>query len=480
MNKLLYIDNSGSFQTTNVTYYSNLYSTSDFRLTIPTLSTNYFDIPIFGGNSAGLLVTGIWVEGTTTASRWSSGGLFFMNSTNKKMFLKKINYFNDWGFGYYNCQKNIPLNSDLTGTFSAAKLKNIGNISDDSVLTIKNGGTGLNVLSQSSILYFVSSSLTQSVESVLPYNDYYVISNNGTPDFIQEQPEISYSETYNPLVYYYTCSGGQQNTLYNMEKPYGYTRMKIILMSGGGGGASGYYGVNGTTSYNKSASGGGCGQLLVRDVDVIKDSFQCTISVGAGGLGGTRNSSTNSTTNTGVDGSAGQNTYINSQYFNITSYGGGGGRFSGITASYSASDFPKNNPYILSGGFGGTVARTGSSGRGLADGRIRKNSSFVLGGNGGNITLSDRGNPGADGGFVTVPIGFFPHYIKIGTGGGGGAGSPANVNGYGGYGGNAVYGGGGGGGGADVASSGRARNLSSLLSKGGSGGDGYAIVVLYE
>lgn len=266
-------------------------------------------------------------------------------------------------------------------------------------------------------------------------------------------------------------------------KPAGAKSVHVQLIAAGGGGGSGRRGAAGSARFGGGgASGGG----------IAEKTFQAsylgsteTVTVGAGGAGGTAQSVNDTDGNNGVDGGP-------------TSFGGwlkaafglkgGGGTAAagaagaavmgypdpGVFATYgqggasstSATAGAGINPTtgIPPGGGGGGGLDTGNTPRagGAGGGGLGTNgyATAIPGGAGGTVGAGQAGTPGTA---ITalVPFG--------GSGGGGGAANASAAAGAGAAGGK--YGAGGGGGGASV--NGQTSGV------GGAGADGLAIITTY-
>jgi len=247
--------------------------------------------------------------------------------------------------------------------------------------------------------------------------------------------------------------------------------VRVFLVAGGGGGASGQ--VRAAPTACIGGGGGSAGAVVDVIIPASYAGSSQTITVGAGGNGGSVSSGSGFNAGTG-----GGNSSFGSLVFAI---GGGkasnnvGGAAIGISQHYSGTGFytapsggagggaaPSVTKFVSSGGGGGggiTAATPGALVLAQAGSSVTGAGSVFLGSSGNySAGAAGAGAVGTDG----------PTVLGIGLGGGGGG---ANISGNGYSGGNGGYGGGGGGGG------GCARSGNS--GAGGNGGAGYVIVTQY-
>lgn len=294
--------------------------------------------------------------------------------------------------------------------------------------------------------------------------------------------------------------------------PSGYGASKPLLVDleicgGGGGGGGGAYSAS---AEGRGGGGGGSGVTTV--FDRVSLTANATITIGAGGTGGTAGGAT------GTAGASGGASNVNSTYY---SPGGGGGSGAVITASSRYGKMVNTYGYFIPGGYAGSslggVGGAGGSG-GDASGTLQSNPQnglYYAGGIYGYPSMRYNDNTdssttqlasGADtndgkglamimsqGNSGTVAI--RPLLLQRGGGGGGSSGSSANTYGIGGGAGTKTAGGlqgirsqttgnkngssatdagcGGGGGGGSWNSGGAA-------GAGGNGGAGYITVYWWE
>lgn len=262
-------------------------------------------------------------------------------------------------------------------------------------------------------------------------------------------------------------------------KPAGAKTADVYLMGGGGGGGSGRCDVAGTV---RCAGGGGASSLIVaRKFDASLISSSVTITVGAGGTGGTGKATVGDgnpgtaggdttfgaylkalggaagaagTASSGVGGSA---TVQQSSIFNTIQRGGASASATGTNAATAGLN---DIPSPLGGGAGGGVSAANASGQGSSGGSITSSIADNLGISGGAAGAAAPANAG-DGNNTAWMFG-----LQIGTGGGGSRGGVSTNSGNGGNGGKGA-----GGGGAGAVTSGFTGG------NGGNGGDGWAIVI---
>lgn len=267
-------------------------------------------------------------------------------------------------------------------------------------------------------------------------------------------------------------------------KPAGAKLVQVLCIGAGAGGGSGARGAAGTEKLG--GGGGAAGQRVV--ASFIASSFAGTesVTVGAGGTGGTAKT-TDGAGNNGTAGGASAFTSV------ITALGGdyglGGATATGATAGgqgylsfrdfaqlqapdggSSASDTAAatrpDDPYYhsSSGGGGGTINAAGTLRRGAEGGRVLEAdfSSIITGGSNASGAAGTNGGNGNSSNTYLVASG----------GGGGNSGDAAGTvaGGNGGNGG-AQYGAGGGGGGSSV--------TGANSGAGGNGGDGFVRIITY-
>jgi len=254
--------------------------------------------------------------------------------------------------------------------------------------------------------------------------------------------------------------------------PLGYTHVNYIVVGGGGGALNDSY----------AGSGGGAGGYASGTIILNSDNRQFTLTIGVGGAGGSGNVNNSS---------SGTATSLNNATIIATAYGGVGGS-GGRSDSCSATGG--------SGGSGGSGVTGGSGGKVWGDDG---------GGGGGGICnasaidycqSSDQHNYGGDGKEHNCNQDFSEledkdgNPVPVGTVGSGGGGddssnssrAPKNTTligsggsgpGYfGGNGGDGRLGGGGGG----AAGGGVTTSTSNISFTGGSGGNGFVILKLYN
>ena len=275
---------------------------------------------------------------------------------------------------------------------------------------------------------------------------------------------------------------------FTWTKPAGAKWVKIILYAGGGGGGSG---AMQPTTNSSGGGGGGCGGTLIV-WEAHADTFASTetITIGAGGAGGTPrlgtgngnaglNGGTTSFgslfrtpggapgqggTNTG--GGSGGTTRFSSNYFTtLANTGGGAGA---LAAGGAGANSVSPQIFVALGGGGGAGRTTvlterlgGAGGSSIAATAFTGGTiSSYAGGAGGNPATTINGSNGLNAGNED---------FRAGTGGGGGGYKPSTIGGNGGNGGWPAGGGGGGGASDDGFNSGA----------GGQGGNGYAVIITY-
>jgi hypothetical protein len=215
----------------------------------------------------------------------------------------------------------------------------------------------------------------------------------------------------------------------------------------GGGGAGGYRSSNST--YGSSGGGGSAESSLTFDKGIVY-----TITVGAGGNGGTLNKAPNAG---GESGTSGSNSSISGTGITtITSTGGGAGTTS--TSSSGGSG----------GGSSGGGAGSGTANQGFAGGNFNGSSVYQAGGGGGSSAVGVNGNAAGTGPNGTGAGGAGTSSTITGTGvtragGGGGGRYQGSSTGTGGTG-----GGGAGGSGTNPATAG----VAGTVNTGGGGGGG--------
>lgn len=262
----------------------------------------------------------------------------------------------------------------------------------------------------------------------------------------------------------------------NWTPPAGAVRCFAIVIGAGGGGGSGRRGAAGTVRCGGGA--GGSGGRSIADFHIANLTVPVAITIGAGGAGGAAKTTDDTNGSNATDGgNSSFGTYL-------TANGGGGGN--GGTATTGAAGNAGNALY--SAGSNGAAANTSG-----AAGTAGSNPLYSSGGggSGGGITVGDNTSAGGAGrgsalyadGTSTYATpgaagaanggnggnGAANTALRMGSGGGGGGSSKTSAAGAGGNGGG--YGAGGGGGGA---------SLNGFNSgAGGTGSDGYVIVVSY-
>ena len=259
--------------------------------------------------------------------------------------------------------------------------------------------------------------------------------------------------------------------VYPWVKPVGAKSVWVKVIGSGGGGGSGRRGA--ALSNRAGGGGGGGGGWSERWFRAASLPALVSITVGAGGLGGGRQTVDNSN---GISAGAG-----NFSFFGTLLRARGGGSGNGGTLGTGAFG-NGGTGWTAPGGFGGAGnnnanGSTGSVNAGLIGGPRG-------GGGGGGIDLANSLFSGGNGGeYTTTEIlaGPLGGVAPNGSGGNaisvafdtstGGAGGGATNNSVGGNGGNGSEGSGGGGGGASP--------NGNSSGKGGDGGDGYVIVITY-
>lgn len=259
----------------------------------------------------------------------------------------------------------------------------------------------------------------------------------------------------------------------------GCTMAEIHMIGGGGGGGSG------RRSNAGGAAGGGAGGQggaygIIR-VPLTFLSATATVTVGVGGAGGAKRT----TTNPGLDGTAGEDTTFVSGSYTLRARGGAGGLGGTFTAGGAAGTAIRDSSAGLwpggpgaAGGYNGTVganadavptgAAAGGGGGGGGGGSTNGTSNNGSGGDGAASwdTSGSIGRAGATA--VTTPSAKMTGHALPGGGAGGSGGNYTAAVAAGGTGG--LYGGGGGGGGGTAGFDSGA---------GGTGGDGIVVVVCY-
>lgn len=275
----------------------------------------------------------------------------------------------------------------------------------------------------------------------------------------------------------YTTTVGSPFTL---AIPAHTTMIEIEACGGGGGGGSGRKNLPANGVYGGGGGAGGAYSSVVLNAATVRAiSSNLTISIGAGGLGGS--AQTVDSTN-GITGSNGGDTTISAGATTLLVAPGGSGGQPGTNTNGLGGVGPS---WYLSGGNGGSSSNTlapaqpalaGFAGAGGAGGGITTAATALNGGNGGhggdlrvdNVARTGQGGNAAtprDGTNATVSSTYSPT-----GGGGGGGGAGRNGGGPAGNGGNGIQGSGGGGGGGNT-------NLAGNDSgKGGDGGTGWCVV----
>ena len=195
--------------------------------------------------------------------------------------------------------------------------------------------------------------------------------------------------------------------------PSDVTQVEVLVVAGGGG--------TGHSEYHNG--GGGGGGLIYNNSYPVVPGQTYTVTVGAGGTGGTSNSSGNQT--------AGGNSIFGS----LTALGGGKG---GSHSTYPGGNGGSGGGGAENGGAGSRVAGTGTPGQGFA-GAVGFNGGQGAGGGGGaggpgevgvNNSRGGNGGPGLQFGISGTPT----YY----AGGGGGANYYGNTTSSGGLGGGGI------------------------------------------
>jgi hypothetical protein len=258
-------------------------------------------------------------------------------------------------------------------------------------------------------------------------------------------------------------------------KPTGAKVINIQLLAGGGGGGGGFKNVA-STNRSGGAGGGGGGFLSANIPAQLLPETPISITIGAGGLGGSGSTNNGVTGGAGVlggatifgSGASGEITYI------ATGGAGGGGGSGAVSAvgfgSLNANSGGQGN--IGNGAVGQPSAANsnhfmGGAGGGGAGG-INNSNATSTGLNGGRSNLLNLTGGASNGGAGQNNTNAVNGLFAVGSGGGGGN-SSRTVNGT--SGGNGGFpSSGGGGGGASEAGNGGA---------GGTGGAGMAIITTY-
>jgi hypothetical protein len=266
-------------------------------------------------------------------------------------------------------------------------------------------------------------------------------------------------------------------------KPAGAKMLQVELVGGGGGGGGGRRGAAGTA---RGGGGGGAGAghtVLLIDPESLSGTE--TVTVGAGGVGGT---AAGNDTNGGAGAAGGDTTFGP-----LKAFGGNGGAGGNNTAqaaggaSASVRGFIINSSHnTAAGGSGGYEAASAGAGTGSTNaGNIWPAS----GGGGSRITSANGLHNSAPGGAIgSGSGGINPHIVaggaspnagnkgiaggRLGFIGAGASGGRQGNAGEGAEGGDAILGGGGGGGAG-------ATNDAGGSNAGGKGGDGIAVITTY-
>jgi len=258
-------------------------------------------------------------------------------------------------------------------------------------------------------------------------------------------------------------------------KPTGAKVINIQLLAGGGGGGGGFKNVA-STNRSGGAGGGGGGCLSANIPAQLLPETPISITIGAGGLGGS------GSTNNGVNGGAGVlggatifGSGASGEITYIATGGAGGGGGSGAASAVGFGSLNANSGgqgNIGNGAVGQPSAANsnhfmGGAGGGGAGG-INNSNAISTGLNGGRSNLLNLTGGASNGGAGQNNTGAVNGLFAVGSGGGGGN-SSRTVDGT--SGGNGGFpSSGGGGGGASEAGNGGA---------GGTGGAGMAIITTY-
>jgi hypothetical protein len=338
--------------------------------------------------------------------------------------------------------------SDLSGALAAPTVTSIQNVSSGT-LSASYGGTGVSSFTSGGLLVKDS---TNTLKFVRPDAGASVLRPDGSGSWYSGG--ATGTGAYNVSATYFTCSAPGV-TISNLQwvKPTGHKNIKVILMGGGGGGGGGV--LNPTSSPSPGYGfGGGAAGFSVYDF-IESGNLTASITIGAGGIGGVAYNPTLRAT-----GSNGDNTIFSSSniYYFVA---GGGGATATAAGIQSFGNVPQSSGNGGRGQGGGGLGNAGSPG-----GSLRLiNYSVAAGGIGG----ATQNAPGGVGGSTITAFGAKEYFAFLGGGGGGGA-SIAGIGQRGGNGGNGVYGSGGGG-------SANTGNSTSPITRGGNGGDGYAIII---
>jgi hypothetical protein len=234
-----------------------------------------------------------------------------------------------------------------------------------------------------------------------------------------------------------------------------------LIVAGGGGGAS---------AHGASGGGGGAGEYLSKTAQSLVVSTAYTITIGAGGAGGSGNTPADGR---GIQGS--------NSVFIETTRGGGFGRVAGGSplGVYAGSNGGSGGGGSWTGAGGSSTAV--SPGLGYAGGSAVTTPVYGSGGGGGagaaglNGTTTTGGNGGSGvTNSITVASGTGPYYA---AGGGGGVYQNTNVGiGGNGIGGSSNYGNNATPGSANTGSGGGGGTYSAIVGLGGAGGTGIVIL----
>ena len=331
----------------------------------------------------------------------------------------------------------------------------------------------------SGILTVDKTAITNKTAITPATNDYILISDTSDSDnlkkaLISDLPSSGITTAVD--IQAFTSSG-----VYT--KPSGAKYIKLIMLGAGGGGGSGRRGAAGTL--RTGGGGGGSGQVVIVDIPASAVGSTETVTIGAGGAGGTAVPSDSTNGNAGT---AGGNTTFGSIVRANGASGGAAGNNSGAGAG--GGQVGASSQFSIAGTTGGSSSATGGNGSGGNSQTI--NVAPSAGGGGGGISTADAAGTGGAGGNVNISNWIATGYTGIN---GGTANNAGNVTaalvhyhgltiGSGGGGGTAVIGSaanaGGAGGGPGAAGGGGGASLNGNNSgAGGAGQNGWCVVITY-
>ena len=171
---------------------------------------------------------------------------------------------------------------------------------------------------------------------------------------------------------------------YTWTAPSGVTQAWVTVVGGGGGGGRGSWTINACSGDSYTGGGGGAGGAIVNQPVSVTPGQDYTITIGAGGPGGT-----DSWCQSGIPGTAGGSSSIVGPGVNVAAGGGGGG-----AAGPPSTGGTAGSPGGVAGQSGGDYCSPSGTGGDNGSGYGKGGTASCGGGNGSNPASGQSGQNG--------------------------------------------------------------------------------------